>query len=178
MASMPQMTDYPRVAYILTLIGGIFFLLGAIVFAIVAAIFGSLISSVLPGLGAVLIAIGVLGIILALIVIFGAIKMRSNPSSAKTWGVIVLVLGLIGLFSGAGYYLGPILTIVGGILAMIWHPTTTGAPAWGQPQQMTMGAAPMGAPPAAGGRTCASCGSANAAGAQFCAKCGAPMGSA
>ena len=116
-----------------------------------------------------------------LIILYFAMKLKSNPRSAKAYGILILVFALISFIGGGGFYIGAILALVGGILAIVWNPPAQAAPGYGQPM---MPAAPgWGAPPpaaapppgAAGGKFCASCGSPNAAGAQFCAKCGAPM---
>lgn len=168
----PGMRSYPSGAFVLTLIGGIFILLGGIVDAALAAFVGSLALAVVPGLGALLIAYAVLALIFGLVIIFGAIKMRSNPESARTWGIIVVIMALISIVGGGGFFIGLILALIGGILAVVWHPPAMAQPAWGQP------AAPMAAPaaaPAGGQKFCGSCGSPNPAGAQTCAKCGAPL---
>ena len=79
-----------------------------------------------------------------------------------------------------------LLSLIGGILAVIWHPTMVSQPVYGQPGYGAPygqpGAAPQWSPPAApplqpgvAQRFCSSCGSPNVASAQFCAKCGAPM---
>jgi hypothetical protein len=173
---------YPNAAFILSLIGGILILLGSIADAVLLAIGASLAAGIgFGGFAALLIALAVIALIFGLLVLLGAIMLRNHPESAKTWGILILVFSLISFIGGGGFYIGAILGLVGGILAIVWTPPA--APMMGQmgapggwtaapPPSMTpgMGAAPMG-----GGKVCGSCGSANAAGAQFCAKCGAPM---
>jgi len=168
--------SYPSAAFILSLIGGIFILLGGIYEAVVFAILGSAFAGLFPGLGALFIALAVIALLFGLIVIFGAIQMRTHPQNARTWGIIVLLFGLFSVVGGGGFYLGLILALVGGILAIVWHPPAPamgqpGQPTWGQPTPMAQ--APQTAP--AGQKFCSSCGSPNAAGTQFCAKCGAAM---
>jgi hypothetical protein len=171
--------DYPNGAFILSLIGGIFILLGALAFAALAAI-GASFLAFFPAAAALLIAYAVLGLILGIIVIVGAVMMRSRPEQAKMWGVIVIVLAFIALFtSGGGFILGFLLALIGGILALVWHPRAPmpmGQPGWGQPGMAPPpGFPPMQSAPAAGQRFCASCGSPNPAGVQFCSKCGAAL---
>ncbi|MGD0250323.1 MAG: zinc ribbon domain-containing protein [Thermoplasmata archaeon] len=172
---------YPRTAYLLSLIGGIMILLFSIIYAIILAALASLVASVGFALGAsLLIGLAVVAIIFGLIVLYFAMKLKSNPRSAKTYGILIIVFSLISFIGGGGFYIGAILALVGGILALVWNPPAQapgygqpmmpGAPGWGQP---TMAAAPPAG--AAGQRFCSSCGSPNATGAQFCAKCGAPM---
>lgn len=168
---------YPSAAFILSLIGGILIILDAIVVAAAAAIVGAAIAGVLPGLGALLIALAVVGLIFGIIILIGAFQLRSHPESAKMWGIVILILSLISFIGGGGFYLGAILGIIGGILALVWHAPPAmamGQPQWGAPPPMAPPPAMGGAPPA-GQRFCASCGSPNAAGTQFCAKCGAAM---
>jgi len=69
--------NYPSVAFILSLIAGIFVLLGAIVVAAVAAA----ITFFAYGIGAI---VGIFGIVWAIIIIVGALKLRSNPQSHAT----------------------------------------------------------------------------------------------
>jgi zinc-ribbon domain len=177
----PVGETYPRTAYLLSLVGGILILILSVIYAIVLAVLASLIASVGFGLGAsLLVGLAVVSIVFGLIVLYFAMKLKSNPGSAKTYGILIIVFSLISFIGGGGFYIGAILALIGGILALVWtppaqpvgygQPPMQAAPGWGQP---TMAAAPPAG--AGGGKFCASCGSPNAPGAQFCAKCGAPM---
>ncbi len=179
---------YPRTAYVLSLIGGILILFFSLIYAAILAVFAGLFAAVGFGLGAAaLIGLAILALFFGVIILFFALRMKSNPQQARTYGILILVLSLISFIGGGGFYIGAILALIGGILAIIWTPPTPaqgyGQPMMGQPmaqpaQPPAWGApAPASAPPAgaAGGKFCSSCGSQNAAGAQFCAKCGAPM---
>ena len=173
--------NYPSTAYILSLIGGILILIGGIIEAAPAAVVGSVVAGLgFGGFGALIIALGVIALLFGILVLYGALQLKNHPQTAKTWGILILVFSLLSFIGGGGFYIGAILGIVGGILALVWNPPApapgygqpmTAAPGWGQPP------AAAGAPPpaAAGQKFCSSCGSANAPGAQFCAKCGAPM---
>jgi hypothetical protein len=69
---------------------------------------------------------GMLGIIFGLIVIAGAIMLNRRPAQHTTWGILILVFSILGIFGGLGGYLvGLILGIVGGALAIAWTPPTT-----------------------------------------------------
>jgi MFS family permease len=172
---------YPRTAYLLSLIGGILILLFSILTAVVLLAIASFFAAVGFGLGVgFAVAAAVIALLFGLIILYFAIKLKSNPGSAKTYGILIIVFALISFIGGGGLYIGAILALVGGILALVWtppaqpvgygQPPMQAAPGWGQP---TMAAAPPAG--AGGGKFCASCGSPNAPGAQFCAKCGAPM---
>ena len=172
--------SYPSTAYILCLIGGIFILLGGLVEAAVFAVLGSAVISLIPGLGALLIGLAVLALIFGLIIIYGAFQMKSHPQSAKTWGIIILIMAIISLFGGGGgFFIGFLLALIGASLALVWHPpapTMTQA-AWGAPPPLTAAPAPPpgAASAGAGQKFCSSCGSPNNPGTQFCVKCGAAM---
>lgn len=167
----PGMKSYPTAAFVLTLIGGILVILDGLYTAAIAAYVSSTVLNIIPGLSAILLALGIVALLFGLIMVVGAVKMRSNPESARTWGIIVLIISLISIIGGGGFIFGLILGLVGGILAIVWHRPTMAQPAWGQPAGTAMGA-----PASSGGpKTCSSCGSPNAAGTQFCAKCGAAL---
>lgn len=181
---------YPRTAYLLSLIGGILILFFSLIYAAILAVFASLFAAVGFGLGAgIAIALAILALFFGIIILYFALQLKRSPQQSRTYGILILVFSIISFIGGGGFYIGAILALIGGILAIIWTPPHP-APGYGQPmmgQPMGQPGQPpaWGAPPpatappagAAGGKFCSSCGSQNAAGAQFCAKCGAPMGS-
>lgn len=67
----------------------------------------------------------VVGLISGIVILVGAIMLYTRPSQTATWGVVVLVFSILSLFGMGGYFLGAILGVVGGVLAMIWKPTAT-----------------------------------------------------
>lgn len=183
---------YPRTAYLLSLIGGILILFFSLIYAAILAVFASLFAAIGFGLGAgIAIALAVIALLFGVIILYFALRLKSNPQQARTYGVLILVLSLISFVGGGGFYIGAILALVGGILAIVWTPPAP-APGYGQPYGQPMPGQPMAASPpgwgqppattappppgAAAQKFCSHCGSPNAATAQFCAKCGAPMG--
>ncbi|MEM1583633.1 MAG: hypothetical protein QXF28_03445 [Nitrososphaerota archaeon] len=117
--------ERPTAAFVLSLIGGILILLGSIVTAIFAGIFGGamMIVPFLGGLGALVIAMGILGIIFGIIILIGAIMVNSsNPSRVRTGSIIVLVFSILSLLSGGGFIVGFILALIGSILGLVWKP--------------------------------------------------------
>ena len=143
----PGPRPYPSTAYILSLIGGIFILLAGLAFAALYAAVGAVVFVFIPGLGALLLGLAVASILFGLIIIVGAVMLRSRPESAKMWGVIIIVLAIISLFGSAGgFFIGFILALIGGIMAIVWHPPPAPQAAWGtQPMAPTMGG-PQGSP--------------------------------
>lgn len=67
------------------------------------------------------------GLIAGVAVLVGAVMIYARPAKASTWGLLVLVFSLLSFFGMGGFFIGAILGIVGGILAMVWRPTTTSA---------------------------------------------------
>jgi hypothetical protein len=107
------MSEKPTTAFILSLIGGILVLLGGLIWAAV----GTLLAFFFAGLGFLLWAFLIFGII----IIIGVVMINSNPSSAHSWGVVILILGVLSLF-GVVKALGGILAIIDGAFALTWKP--------------------------------------------------------
>jgi len=45
---------------------------------------------------------------------------KGEPGKVRTWSIIVLVVSVMGLITGAGFFIGAILGLVGGILGLTW----------------------------------------------------------
>jgi hypothetical protein len=112
--------DKPTAAFVLSLIGGIFIVLGGIVEAAIGSFF-TLFSF---GLTGAVVVLGVVGIILGVVIIAGSAQINSNPErSHVTWGAIILVISIVSIFAGmGGFFIGFILALIGGILAIVWKP--------------------------------------------------------
>jgi hypothetical protein len=108
-----KMSEKPTTGFIFSLIGGIFVLLGGLLWSAVGTLL-----TIFFGIGFLLYAFLVFGII----IIVGALMMNSNPKSAHTWGIVVIILGVLSLI-GITTTLGGILSIVGGALALSWNPS-------------------------------------------------------
>lgn len=114
----------PTAAFVLSLIGGIFILLGSIVTAVLAGIFGEAMMFI-PFFGAILIVMGILGLISGIIILIGAVMINSgDPSKVRTGSIIVLVFSILSLiFAGGGFIIGFILALIGSILGLVWKPS-------------------------------------------------------
>ncbi len=130
--------ERPTAAFVLLLVGGIIILIEAIILGVAAAVLGLVIVAI-PGAGlvgsGVLAAIVAVAFILAILIIVAAFKVKSGePDTVKKWSIIALVLSIIELIFGGGFYIGSILALVGAILGLVWKPkatATTAAPATG-----------------------------------------------
>jgi len=141
--------EKPTVAFVLSLIGGIFILLGSL---IVAAI-GAAIAVFFPGLG---ITIAALALLCGIVVVIGAVMLYVNPEKSTIWGVIILVFSIVSLFFGlGGFIIGMILGIIGGALGIAWKPSPPPAPT---PTPIT--------------RVCPQCGRVLKEEVRFCPHCG------
>jgi len=136
--------SYPSTAFVLSLIGGIFILLAGLVNAALYAFIGGAVLSVFPGLGALFIGLAVLALIFGLLIIVGAIQMRSKPESAHTWGILIIIFSVLSFVGGGGFFIGFLLALIGGILALTWRPPQPAQAAWGQ---QPMAPPPMAPPP-------------------------------
>jgi len=105
-----KMAQKPRTAFILSLIG-VFILLGGLALGGL----GTLIALEEFYAGFLLWLFPIFG----LVIIIGASLFNSYPSFAKTWGIVILILGIISLI-GIVTALGGILSIIGGALAITW----------------------------------------------------------
>jgi len=106
------MSERPTTAFILSLIGGIFVLLGGLIWAAL----GTIIAIFTFGAGFLLYVFLLFGIV----IIIGSIMINSNPRSAKTWGIVIIILGVLSLV-GVITALGGLLAIIGGALAVSWR---------------------------------------------------------
>jgi hypothetical protein len=59
------------------------------------------------------------GIITGILVIIFAVLMRSRPTDRKTYGVLILVFSLISLVGMGGFFIGAVLGVIGGVLALV-----------------------------------------------------------
>ncbi len=108
--------NYPKTAYILTLIGAIF----ALIIGIPLAIFGGFIATILPGAGIAIAVIALLGAILGIV----AAMMMKDPQKVKTGGI----LAIIAAFFSVGGVISFVLLLVGGIMALTWKPPQPAPP--------------------------------------------------
>lgn len=59
-----------------------------------------------------------IGLVAGIIILIGAIMVYTQPSKASTWGALIVIFSILSLFGMGGFFLGGILGVVGGILAM------------------------------------------------------------
>lgn len=137
--------ETPTTAFVISLIAGILDLISGIMYLLTGATFpNGLMGGYYPGmrrmmggyyggmmggypgsaesLSSFMAFLGVIGIICGIIILIGAFMLYSGRASYGTWGIVILVLSIVGLLGGGGFLIGAILGIVGGILAIQWRP--------------------------------------------------------
>ncbi|HYC11656.1 MAG TPA: hypothetical protein VEC02_03240 [Nitrososphaerales archaeon] len=125
------MAEKPTAAFVLSLIGGIIYLLVGIVIAVIAAFLGALASFADMGaVGLGVAAVGAVGLVCGIIMIIGAVMMNSSERSrVRTGAILVLILTIVGaFFTIGGFVIGFILALIGSILGLTWKPTVSMPP--------------------------------------------------
>lgn len=74
------------------------------------------------GLAGWFLGLAAIGLISGIAILIGAMMIYTQPGRAQTWGVVVLVFSIVSFLGMGGFFLGAILGVVGGILAMTWNP--------------------------------------------------------
>jgi len=143
--------EKPTAAFVLSLIAGVFILVNGALLGVAASFIAGfdmagLISQYTPEYAGevpsaaelavastVLYVLMAVGVIFGVIILLGAFMLYRNPMRKRAWGVVILVLSIISIVTGGGIFVGFILGIVGGALALAWKPkiqaTTPTAPA-------------------------------------------------
>jgi hypothetical protein len=80
------------------------------------------------GLGIGFGIMGIFGLVFGIIVIISALMLHNRPSQHTLWGILIIIFSTLSVFGGmlSGLELGLILGIIGGILAIVWKPHTRG----------------------------------------------------
>lgn len=171
------MAEYPTAAFILSLLGGIFFVMGGLVLVGIGALFDALgslgglsglssltgglgnmtsISGSLGGVGLPIAGLGELGVLLGIATIALAVMIFRFPARHQLWGALVLTSSALSVVGSlGGLLIGFLLGIIGGVLAISWKPSVA---ALTPPTQIT--------------RICPNCGTVIQKDAKFCSYCG------
>ena len=65
-------------------------------------------------------ALAAIGAVSGIIVILGAVMVYNQAGTASTWGTLILVFSLVSFLGMGGFFLGAVLGVVGGIMAITW----------------------------------------------------------
>lgn len=102
----------------LSLAGGILILLGGISVLLFHSSYSQM-GTMMGGFGLSYIqGSSAFGIICGAIVLFGAMMMYYRPAETRIWGILVLIMSAASLLGMGGFWIGAILGIIGGALAL------------------------------------------------------------
>jgi uncharacterized membrane protein len=66
--------------------------------------------------------LSIIGLVAGIVVTTGAIMLNARAKDRATWGIIILVFSIISLLGMGGFYIGALLGIAGGALALSLRP--------------------------------------------------------
>jgi len=69
---------------------------------------------------------GLAGIVFGIVVVVSAVMLYNKPIEHSKWGLLILIFSILSIFGSAmaGFGVGLILGVIGGILAFTWKPPT------------------------------------------------------
>ena len=138
--------EKPTLAFVLSLLGGIFIILRGGMFSMMRSYgFGEMMNGYWgyggmmgaynwgysPGLGMMgaygFGMLGIVGLVFGVIVIIGALMLYNSPSQHSKWGSVIVIFSVLSILGGAmaGLGIGLVLGLIGGILALTWKPPTS-----------------------------------------------------
>ena len=65
-----------------------------------------------------------IGLISGIVVIVGALMLNIRPADHLTWGALILVFSIISFAGMGGFWIGALMGIAGGAIALSWRPRT------------------------------------------------------
>lgn len=124
-------------AFILSLIGGLIIVIGSAIEEILL-VFGSY-NGTYYGMGpgmmseygfygygsGMMTGLSLIAIIFGVIVLIGAIMLNFRPTEHITWGIIILIFSVASFIGMGGYFIGAILGLAGGAIALSYRASTT-----------------------------------------------------
>ncbi|MBI3022689.1 MAG: DUF6114 domain-containing protein [Thaumarchaeota archaeon] len=63
------------------------------------------------------------GLVSGVIVLISALMLRSRPRDNTIWGILIVVFSVLSFFGFGGFFVGAVLGIIGGALALGWKPS-------------------------------------------------------
>ena len=72
-----------------------------------------------------MIGFSVVGLVCGILVVIGAIMLNARPTQHMTWGIIVLIFSIASFIGMGGYFIGAILGIAGGAIALSYRAPIT-----------------------------------------------------
>jgi len=132
------MMTKPNTAFAFLLIGGILILIQGIIYGLIIISAGIAIATIHGAgfFGGLLAVLGVILIIFGIILIGGALMVNTGePNKVRSGSVIGIIFGALSIFFEGGFYIGFMLSIIGGILGLTWKPEQPSQSTSQQPTQ-------------------------------------------
>ena len=131
-ADRDRSSSINMIAFILSLIGGVLMLLnGAMSFMMLTyygtyfgLVWGMMMRGCMGMMGSFRFPFGsfhgliLLGLVCGIIVTMGAFMLNSRPAERRSWGLIILIFSVISFLGMGGFFIGALLGVVGGALAL------------------------------------------------------------
>jgi len=133
--------ERPEIAFVLSLAGGALMLLGGVISftCFMAGGFGW--GGMMGGFGGMMggyqsmmgdfgvpfgsmSGLSIIGLVSGILVTIGAVMLNAHPAEHVTWGAIILAFSVISLIGMGGFFIGAMLGIAGGAIAVSWRTTT------------------------------------------------------
>jgi hypothetical protein len=67
-------------------------------------------------------AFSLVGLVAGILVVIGALMLNAHPAEQRAWGIIILVFSIVSLLGMGGFFIGALLGIAGGALALAYRP--------------------------------------------------------
>ena len=133
--------ERPEIAFVLSLIGGVLMLVGGASSTLwfmsegfnangMMGGFGGMMGgyqSMMGGFGVpfgFMAGLSIMGLVSGILVTIGAVMLNARPAEHATWGAIILAFSIISLIGMGGFFIGAMLGIAGGAIAVSWRTTT------------------------------------------------------
>jgi hypothetical protein len=125
----------PQIAFILSLIGGVLILFAGATCCSWFWLGGTSFGGIMGGLGGIMSGyhgmmgslgvpysamngFSIIGLVSGILVIIGAVMLHIRPAEQVGWGVVILVFSIISFLGMGGFFIGAVLGIIGGTLAL------------------------------------------------------------
>ena len=66
----------------------------------------------------------IFAIITGIVVLVGAVMLSSQSHQNAAWGTVIVIFSAFSLIGGGGFFIGSVLGILGGVIAITWRPGT------------------------------------------------------
>src|SRR5512135_710521 len=107
-------SEKPTKAFIFSLTGGILIIINAVLLGVVAKWFIE-IMPILPGSSGndptLLMGLAAFGLVFGVLVLLGALMLRSKLLNKKIWGIVIIVFSIPSVIMGGGFIIGFIFGI-------------------------------------------------------------------